>query len=269
LRAVRFAARFGFRIDLSTRDAIHRHAKALAGVSRERIGHEMRMMLTGPRVAEAIGDIQGLELDAPVLNELHSACELKAIEALPDPSGFALRLAAWAVDRNHSATGESGLTRRCDGGNEPGAISPANWTNHHDLVRRWRAALVLTNRECEELRDTLQDERQIRLHWRDVSVPAQKRLASRSTFAGALAIVSARAPVEEEAIRKAVEELGSQFGGLAPEPFLDGGDIAEIGLIPGPAFKRVLDAVYDAQLDGRVRSAVEARAFVKSIIDTR
>jgi hypothetical protein len=41
-------------------------------------------------------------------------------------------------------------------------------------------------------------------------------------------------------------------------PLIDGNVLAERGLKPGPLFKRVLDEVYDAQLEGRVRDEQEA-----------
>ena len=38
----------------------------------------------------------------------------------------------------------------------------------------------------------------------------------------------------------------------APPPLITGDDLTAAGLSPGPVFKRVLDAVYDAQLESRV-----------------
>ena len=52
LRAVRFAARFGFEIAADTHQAIVKHAPELGAVSRERVGVEVVMMLghhTGPK----------------------------------------------------------------------------------------------------------------------------------------------------------------------------------------------------------------------------
>ncbi len=46
----------------------------------------------------------------------------------------------------------------------------------------------------------------------------------------------------------------------APEPILMGRHLIEMGLKPGPEFKRILDAVYEMQLDGVVVSLEDARA---------
>src|SRR5690606_11510087 len=69
LRAVRFTARLGFSLDPGTAAAIRRHAMQLRGVSRERIGEEIRRMLTHPTRGAAIELLQELGLDAPVLLE--------------------------------------------------------------------------------------------------------------------------------------------------------------------------------------------------------
>jgi poly(A) polymerase len=46
-----------------------------------------------------------------------------------------------------------------------------------------------------------------------------------------------------------------------PEPFLRGRDLIELGHSPGPEFRRILEAAYDAQLEGEVRSNEEARTW--------
>jgi hypothetical protein len=44
-------------------------------------------------------------------------------------------------------------------------------------------------------------------------------------------------------------------------PFIGGDDLVEAGLVPGPGFKAVLEATYDAQLEGRVHDREEALRF--------
>ncbi|HLM61508.1 MAG TPA: HD domain-containing protein, partial [Pyrinomonadaceae bacterium] len=53
----------------------------------------------------------------------------------------------------------------------------------------------------------------------------------------------------------------------APKPFLLGRHLIEFGLKPSPDFKRILDAVYEMQLDGRVESLDEAINEAKSLIE--
>ena len=53
-----------------------------------------------------------------------------------------------------------------------------------------------------------------------------------------------------------VREL--QIEKKAPDPILMGRHLIEMGLEPSVQFKRILDAVYEMQLDGKVTSLEEA-----------
>lgn len=53
----------------------------------------------------------------------------------------------------------------------------------------------------------------------------------------------------------------------APEPILRGRDLIELGVEPSPKFKKILDAVYEMQLDGKVATLEEAVAAAKAAID--
>ena len=47
----------------------------------------------------------------------------------------------------------------------------------------------------------------------------------------------------------------------APPPLVTGDDLTAAGLAPGPVFKKVLERVYDEQLEGRVGTKAEAMAL--------
>ena len=79
-------------------------------------------------------------------------------------------------------------------------------------------------------------------------LPAEKRFGSEA----------------QEWFIKKVREL--QIEKKAPEPILMGRHLLELGLSPGPEFKRILDAVYEMQLDGTVANIDEALAAAKQII---
>ena len=50
---------------------------------------------------------------------------------------------------------------------------------------------------------------------------------------------------------------------LHPPRLLTGEDLIALGFVPGPLFKKILDAVEDAQLNGEIRTDAEARQLVK------
>ena len=52
----------------------------------------------------------------------------------------------------------------------------------------------------------------------------------------------------------------------APDPILMGRHLIEMGLKPGPEFKRILDAVYELQLDGKVTNLDEAINEARAIM---
>jgi poly(A) polymerase len=56
---------------------------------------------------------------------------------------------------------------------------------------------------------------------------------------------------------------------LNPPPLLTGHDLARSGLEPGPLFKRLLDAVREAQLEGAVTNTKEARELVDRLLAER
>ncbi|MDY7106618.1 MAG: HD domain-containing protein [Actinomycetota bacterium] len=53
----------------------------------------------------------------------------------------------------------------------------------------------------------------------------------------------------------------------APEPIVRGRDLIDLGLAPGPQFKRLLDACFEAQLDGDVTSVDDGLALVRRLLD--
>jgi poly(A) polymerase len=245
LRAVRLSARLGFEIDGPTASAIHRHARALAGVSRERIGDELRRMMAHPSRAAAAGQLQSLGLDAPVLEESPRSAQPHALAHLgtsgPPPS-LGLCLAAWAVDR--------GL--QLDAGEIAG------------LARRWRKALCLSNDESADLRDILTALRACVHEWDGAAAASQKRLAgSAPGFDSALRILGAIDPARAAAISARVEALARTPSGLRPEPLVTGDDLVALGMKPGPPFKRLLDDLYDAQLEGRIQSRDQAMELAR------
>jgi hypothetical protein len=52
---------------------------------------------------------------------------------------------------------------------------------------------------------------------------------------------------------------------LAPAPLVTGAGLIAAGYRPGPLFSKILEAVEDAQLEGRVRTIGEAMALVREM----
>lgn len=245
LRAVRFAARFDFRLDEATAEAIRRDAAELRGVSRERIGQEIRLMLLDRHRARAIGLLTDLNLDSPVLDAAHSASPLEVLgglaldDHLESVAVIAAGLAAWAIDRGDAA-----------------AVTAS----------RWRRALILSNQERDALAAVLCDVDSIREHWPTLSVSRRKRLAAGEWFAAVRTVLRAADADLARAVDAEVAALSTHFGGLAPPPLVTGDDLVAAGFTPGPPFKRVLEDVYDAQLEGRIETRGQAMDLARSLL---
>lgn len=255
LRAIRFACRLGFTIEDATRRAIAEQAQELAGVSRERIGDELRRMLAHPTRARAAVLIEELGLDAPVLGEESVGKKNEgrcagpgSLVALGKESGeipMAVALAGWLLDR---------------GSLHEGLVAVPS------VVRRVRSCLKLSNGERDLLRATLDVFFELERSWVGLSVAGRKRLIARSGFRGALGAMAGRDAQRWELIRREVVELGNTPQGIAPEPILKGDDLIGLGLSPGPGFARLLNRVYDEQLEGRVQDRASAEDFVRKLI---
>jgi tRNA nucleotidyltransferase/poly(A) polymerase len=252
LRAVRLAARLGFTIEVKTADAIARHASELEGISRERIGEELRRMLAHPARARAVDLLERLRLDAPTLDASHDHRSRPSVEGLAENAPFACALAAWEVDRAHD---------------EPTGLSTP--IIEHVLLTapsRLRAALCLSNDERDDVVSILRLLSAIGGNWGANPVATRKRLAARPRFADALAIAAARDSSVAARVLADVTFLAATPSGLAPPPLITGDDLVGLGRSPGPGFKEALDAAYDAQLEDRATTREEAIAIADAIL---
>lgn len=230
LRAVRFAARLGFEIEPGTAHAIAEHARELEGVSRERIGAELRRMLSHETRQRAAAMLEQLGLDSPMLaaQAVGAGRSHPRLGALPADARTMVSLAAWLLDREQ--------------GHEVDGVRP--------LVRQVRRALCLSNEETVILEACLVRRVELLGGFEGLGKARQKRLASSTGFEEAMLVIGAEDPARALPIHQRVAALAAEPGGLAPEPWVTGEDLIARGRQPGPDFARVLDTLYDLQLAG-------------------
>ncbi|MEO0964823.1 MAG: CCA tRNA nucleotidyltransferase [Planctomycetota bacterium] len=243
LRAVRFAARLGLAIDETTQRAIRASARYLGQISRERIGAELAMMLAHPTRAAAAALLQSLKLDGPTLNEDRSAASeatASRLAALPADASATVALAAWMLDRHLS----------------DGTLTAAAAWDFRPALRRVRRAVCLSNADEHAVAGAFEGLDAV-ARWPELPLHARKRALARPHAAASLTLAATMADVD--AIASEADDLYRQ--GVTPEPLVTGDDLIALGHKPGPAFKTLLDEVYDAQLDGRIadRSAALER----------
>jgi poly(A) polymerase len=276
LRAIRIATRFGLSIEPRTAEAIGAMANQITVVSAERIAEELRRLLVSPRRSRGINLLYETGLAAALLPEI---LEMKGLPQGPPhaPNGdlwdhvlrvldllgseptFPLAFAALLHDVGKRRT----LGR-----------TPDRYTfyYHEDVSRR------MTSDIC--LRLKLSTAERERIEWlvkkhQYLCDAAQMRPSKLKTVLGhpgirellalhcADAMASGR-PIDHVRYCERLLEQWSEAD-LHPPSLVTGHDLAQRGLQRGPSYKRVLDAVREAQLDGTVTTREEALALMERL----
>ncbi|HEX5244935.1 MAG TPA: CCA tRNA nucleotidyltransferase, partial [Tepidisphaeraceae bacterium] len=255
LRAVRFAARLGFSIAPETETAIRDHAKHLTRISPERIAAELRIMLTPASRAQAyrlLNDLGLLELifrflKAPSPAGADYGNSLFCSTAVAKAISFPLALALISIDRQIQTHRSADIRD---------ALSHAAI---HRLVHALRQSLRISNQESDALAGILEGI-EFLLQSLPPRVPTIKRFLARPTADDSRLMLDSL--ISADLLPRQATDIPArleEFGGMdvAPIPWVNGDTLVAAGLAPGPLFKLVLDAVYDAQLEGSIHNSNE------------
>jgi len=278
LRAVRFAARFGYQIEPQTFTAIRKHAREISQVSAERIRDELSKLLTEGSARSGFELLDQSWLLSIVLPEIVA---MKGIEQPPQyhPEGdvwshtlFMLEgletqcslTLAWGVllhDVGKPATfrsaKETGDRIRFDGHVEVGMA----------MARTILGRLRFSNDDTEQILSLVEHH----MRFKDVADmrPATlKRFVRLPHFEEHLALhrldcLSSHRNLEAYwFVSKYIKETPPEV--VRPARLLSGEDILGLGYAPGPVVGRILRAVEEGQLNGELASKDDAISFVKS-----
>ena len=89
-------------------------------------------------------------------------------------------------------------------------------------------------------------------------------MAAAEIFTRAVELLRIKSPDLGSRIAAEYEVMAAE--GLKPAPMIGGHDLLAEGISPGPQLGVVLEKVYDAQLEGRVRTAGEALELARTLI---
>jgi poly(A) polymerase len=249
LRAVRFAARFDFAIDADTLTAIRQQARELMIVSAERIAAEMRLILTHPSRARGLELLHETSLVEVLLPEFGSVLErrekwartIAVLAGLREPT-FSMALTA--------------LVREI-----------GSWDATKDLPRviceRWK----LSNEETAGVEKLLAEEVAIRTA-RSQYWPKLQRILTAPRAEELVGYCEAVAGVVDDDVSQ-IEfcraKLSLPLEELNPAPLITGDDLKQLGIPQGPAYRELLEATRDAQLENKIATRDEAVAFVRNL----
>lgn len=274
LRAVRFAARFGFELEAATLAAIRAFAPRIHAVSRERIRDEITKLLTEGRTRRAFELLDSTGLLAEVLPEIS---RVKGVEQPPQfhPEGDVWTHTLLVLDQ---------LEPGCSSTLAWGALlhdagKPATFRRAPDRIRfdgHVEVGMAIAADICRRLRFSNDEAHQIvalvQHHMRFADAPQMKSSTLKRFF---------RLPGFDEhlalhrmdcmAAHRRLENYeyvlarwrSTPEEEVRPARLLTGRDLIAAGYKPGAQFREILQAVEDAQLEGAISSAAEALQLVR------
>ena len=273
LRAVRFAARFEYVIEAQTLAAIERLAHEIQVVSRERVRDELTKMLTEGHGRRAFLLLDESGLLKEVLPEISA---MKGVQQPPEfhPEGDVF---------THTLLLLENLPRPCPPTLAWGALlhdvgKPATFRVAPDRIRfddHVDVGVKIAEQICERLRFSNQDAAQVLAlvdnhmrfgHVTRMKESTLKKFLRLPGFDQHLALHRADSLASHgnlstfELIRTKLAEIPPEK--IRPAALVTGDDLIAAGYKPGPRFREILEAVEDAQLDGRLLSRDAALEFV-------
>ena len=274
LRAVRFAARFEYAIEPGTFAAMQKLAKQIEVVSRERVRDELTRMLT-----EGHGRRAFLLLDESGLLE-HVLPEISAMKGIQQPPEFHPEGDVFV----HTLLLLENLPRPCPLTLAWGALlhdvgKPATFRVAPDRIRfdeHVEVGVKMAEEICRRLRFSNDDTAQILAlvdnhmrfgHVSRMKESTLKKFMRMPAFDEHMALhcadclASHRNLTTYEFLREKQQEIPPEK--MRPSPLVTGNDLIAEGHSPGPKFREILNAVEDAQLEGRLPSRDAALEFVR------
>lgn len=277
LRAVRFAARFGYRIDQQTFSAIRELAPQIHQVSNERIRDEILKMLTEGHARRAFELLDETGLLVQVLPEV------KKMQGVEQPPQFHPEGDVWihtlllleGLPAGVSKTLALGVLLHDVGKPPTFRVAPDRIRFDHHAEVGTRMAEEICRRFHLSNEETHQVSSLVANHMRFGDVMKMKESTLKRFF---------RLPRFEEHLelhrldclsshrdlslydfaREQFHTLPAQQ--IRPDPLITGNDLIAAGYPPGPKFKDLLTAVEDAQLEGAIATRDEALSLVKSLM---
>jgi poly(A) polymerase len=277
MRAVRFAARFGFAIEPATFRAIRSQVKDTHQVSPERLREELTKMLTEGAARAAFELLDQTRLLPQVLPEI------AAMKGVQQPSQFHPEGDVWIHTRLMIEQLPAGASPTLAWGvllhdvGKPPTFKSASETG--DRIRfdgHVAVGVRMAEAICRRLRFSNEDTEQIlalvdnHMKFKDVEqmrASTLKRFVRQPRFDEHLELhrldcLSSNRQLESyNFVRQIVEETPPEQ--IRPPRLLTGDNLLEMGYKPGPGFSEILRAVEDAQLEGLIVTPEAAAEYVR------
>ena len=277
MRAVRFAARFSYKLDEDTIKAIYELAPLISQVSAERVRDEVVKIISqenpglGLRLLRETGLLKHI---LPEIDNMHGVPQPPEFH----PEGDVFTHTCLVLDKLFEITKGKPSPELALGGLFHDVGKPITLTvtdrirfNGHDKI-----GAEMTKKICKKLRfSNKQIERIVslvreHLRFKDVFRMREstlKRFLGIPCFEDHLTLHLADCLASHgstdayDFMKKKLEELKQEE--IKPRPILNGYDLIEMGYAPGPIFSSILDSLEEAQLEGTVKDKEQAKRFVQ------
>jgi len=280
VRAVRFAARFGYQIELGTFAAIRELAPQIVHVSAERLRDELTRLLTegaARRAFELLDEAGLLEALLP---------EVARMKGVPQPPEFHPEGDVWIHTRLMLERLPAGCSTTLAWGvllhdvGKPPTFAPASgpgtrirFDQHVEVGTRMAQEICrrlrFSNKETEQIMSLVANH----LRFKDVfqmRPSTLKRFVRLPQFAEHLELhrldcLASHGNLDSyERVRRFLAETTPEE--VRPPRLVTGDDLKALGLRPGPLFRRLLGAVEDAQLDGEIHTREAALSYIQRLL---
>ncbi|MEG6616281.1 CBS domain-containing protein [Peptococcaceae bacterium 1198_IL3148] len=250
LRAVRFEQRYQMHMDPQTLRLLEEaiREEVLLKVSHERIWYELKMILNEPEPVDVLNRLAELGVWEQLFPEITYWEVQPVLEELPQAL-LVLRYWGW----NEPA--EKWL---------PYLIAMLHW-NDVDSATKVCNKFVIGRRQTEKVVSTVKHWRQVLEHFSDPEATKLSQHADillqtlpREAYPMFLAIMEDRLAIQR--FRQVMESVRRN------KPVVNGKDIKAMGFKPGPIYRKALDAVWQARMDGVVKTREDELEFVEQYI---
>ncbi|HMD33105.1 MAG TPA: CCA tRNA nucleotidyltransferase [Candidatus Acidoferrales bacterium] len=277
LRAARFAARFDYKIDEATFAAIREHPEEIAAVSAERVRDELTRILTEGGARRGFELLEECGLLEQVLPEV---ARMRGVEQPPEfhPEGDVWKhtlLLLGMLPAGASATLAWGALLH-DVGKPPTFAPPSGPGGRIRFDGHVEVGTSMAKEIARRLRFSGEETDQVAMlvaqHLRFIDVfemrtATLKRFVRQPHFEEHMALhrmdcLASHGKLDAyEFVRKFVEETPPEA--VRPPRLVTGDDLKSLGLPPGPAYRQIIEAVEEAQLEGRLSTREQALQFAR------
>jgi tRNA nucleotidyltransferase (CCA-adding enzyme) len=279
LRAARLAAQVGLTLDPPTFEAMRRHAADVAWVSGERVGAELRRLMTSPQPSVGLRVLADSELLAHLVPELAAQRGIPQAKIAGKDLWDHTLLTVDAAASRHPTDERMALAALLHDAGKPETFADGHFRGHAAagaiIARRWLSTIAYPARDAEHVARLIEEHMfEYAPRWSDAAVRRFIRRVGLDQVDDLLALreldnigsgLDPQAGHLDELRRRIVQERDAPLalGDLA----IDGNDLlAELGGPPGPWLGRVLDrlldsVVRDPRRNNRERLLTDARLW--------